>query len=103
MIENRLLNTSINENYFNTTKSIFKTALNNANYKYTLQYKRTPVNNKQNRRRKLTYYNPPFCQSVKTKIGTKFIDTNKHFGPNHPYRKIFKRTNPQIIIVLLYP
>ena len=97
MIENRLINTSINENTFNTTKSIFQTALNNANYNYSLQYKSTPTNNKQNRRRKCTYYNPPFCQSVKTKIGTKFIELiGKHFGPHHPYHKIFNRKTLKI-------
>ena len=40
---------------------------------------------------------PLFCQSVKTKIGTKFIELiNKHFGPNHPYRKIFSRKTLKI-------
>ena len=66
-IENRLLNISItiNGNFFNTIKRIFRTALNNANYNYTLQYKLTPVNNKQNRRRKCYYDSPPIlpiCQ-----------------------------------------
>ena len=67
MIENRLLNTSINENAFNSTKSMFQTALNNANYNYTLQYKPTPTNYKHNRRRKCTYYNPPSANPSKLK------------------------------------
>ena len=43
IVENKLYNTSINENAFNTTELIFQTALNNANCNYTLLYKPTPV------------------------------------------------------------
>ena len=73
MIENRLINISKNENIFNTTKSIFQTAINKVNYSYKLKFNRTQESTTKNRKRKCIYYNQPFCLSVKIKIGARFI------------------------------
>ena len=94
MIQNRLVKISKNESAFNSTKSIFQAAINKADYNYKLKFNEAQESTNKNRQRKCIYYNPPFCQSVKTKIGTRFIELiDKHFGPNHPYHKIFNRKN----------
>ena len=47
---------------------------------------------KRNRNRKVIYFNPPFCKSVKTEVGKIFLSLlDKHFHRNHRYRKIFNR------------
>ena len=39
---------------------------------------RTKKNNKNKRKRNVIWYNPPFCSSVKTNIGSEFINQVKN-------------------------
>ena len=50
-----------------------------------------------NRKRKITWFNPPFCKSVKTNIGKRFLDLiDKHFPIYNKYRKLFNRNNVKV-------
>jgi hypothetical protein len=52
---------------------------------------------KRKRRRKIIYFHPPFCKSVKTKIGRIFRElVEKHFTPEHPFYKILNKNTLKI-------
>ena len=98
MIQNRISVASIDEDAFNTSKSIFQTALKKANYTYEIKFsKNDKKTSSKTRKRKCLYFNPPYNLSVTTNIGAKFLKLiSKHFGKDHPYRKIFNRSNVKI-------
>ena len=71
MIEKRINRLSKNEKIFNNSISTYQSALNDSNFKHKLKYSENnnpPAKKKTNRPRKIIYFNPPFCQSVKTNI-----------------------------------
>ena len=68
IIEKRINKLSKSEKLFNESVANYQDALNNSNFKHKLKY--TDNNNDQykkkpNRLRKVIYFNPPVCQSVK--------------------------------------
>ena len=94
-INRRLSNLSSDENMFNEVAPIYQKALENAGYKFKLKYtpqqKQKKKNNK-NRKREVCWWNPPFSENVKTKVGAKFfklLDT--HFPEHSPLRKIINK------------
>ena len=49
------------------------------------------------RKRKIIWFNPPYCQSVKTNVARKFLLlVDKHFQPGHDLRKIFNRNTLKV-------
>ena len=63
-------------------------------YDYKLKFKPpTPNQPKKNhRKRKITWFNPPYSKHVKTNIGKKFLELiDKHFPAGHPLSKIVNR------------
>ena len=97
MIERRINKLSKNEQIFNNHVATYQNALNNANFKHKLKYTenlKTQTKKKTNRSRKIIYFNPPFCQSVKTNIGKAFFEiTNTHCKQNETLNKILNRNN----------
>ena len=55
-------------------------------------------NNKKKRRpRKIIFFNPPFCNTVKTKIGKQFFHlVNLHFSKSNRLCKIFNRNTVKL-------
>ena len=52
--------------------------------------------NKQ-RKRRLTWYNPPFCRSLKTKIGSEFLKwVEACFPKSHPLSKIINKNTIKV-------
>ena len=52
---------------------------------------------KRNRSRKVIYFNPPFCESVKTNIGKIFFELmNKHFNENSNTNSLINKNNCKI-------
>ena len=80
-IEQRLSNHSSNETIFNQSKVPFEKALNESGYQETLSYNPTTMENRpKNRKRNITWFNPPYNKNVITKIGHKFLHLiSKHF------------------------
>ena len=99
MIEERLARLSTNINIFNNAKPCYQNALNNSNFKHKLEYvnnTKQNENKKRKRTRNVLFYNPPFCQSVRTNIGKKFLELiDKHFR-SETMKKIFNRNNCKI-------
>ena len=97
-IEQRLSNHSSNETIFNQSKIPFKKALNESGYQETLSYNPTTMENRpKNRKRNITWFNPPYNKNVITKIGHKFLHLiSKHFPKQHKFNKIFNRNTVKV-------
>jgi hypothetical protein len=97
-IELRLSTISSNEVIFNKSKPIYEDALNQSGYTYKLAYKpRVNSVTKNNHKRNIIWYNPPFSKSVTTKIGQRFLTLiDQHFPKNHKLHKIFNRNTIKI-------
>ena len=87
--------------YFIYPLGISQVSLEKSGYEHKLKF--IPVitnsnkNKKKNRKRKITYFNPPFSCSVRTKVGKEFLkilDTS--FPPNNPLKKIFNRNTVKL-------
>ena len=100
MIEKRINRLYKNEKIFKNSISAYQNALNDSNFKHKLKYsenKNPQTKKKANRPRKIIYFNPPFCQSLKTNIGKIFFQfINKHFKNNEALNKIINRNNCKI-------
>ena len=99
MIENRLRPLSSDKEIFDQAKPDYQKALRDSRYADNLTFDATrPTRKKRhNRKRRCIYYNPPYCQSAKTNIGKAFLQLiDKHFDPDHPYRRIFNRSTIKI-------
>ena len=73
-VNQRLSMISKNEEVFNNSVGPYQDALEKAGHVQKL--KCNPISserNKQNRQRKIIWYNPPYCQNVKTNIGKEFF------------------------------
>ena len=74
---------------------LYTDALAKSGYDYKLEFNpeaATEKPNKRNRSRKITWFNPPFSQNVKTKVGEKFLSLiDRCFPPGHPLKKICNR------------
>ena len=110
----RISTNSSSEEIFNTAKTSFSEALKNSGYAYNMTYdSNTSIENpetttetsnndkttkrKRNRKRKVTYFNPPFCSSVKTNIGKIFLNlVDKHFPKHHKLHKIINRNTIKV-------
>ena len=75
-IQTRLSNISSNKDIFKHSKQEYEKALKEAGHQATLTY--TPSQDRNNsaeqqRKRRITWFNPPYSQHVKTNIGKKFL------------------------------
>ena len=98
-IETRLSKLSLNEKVFNESVTIYQEALDKSGYKHQLTFQKTSNNDTQRRQRKrnIPWFNPPFSNSVATKIGKIFLRLiDKHFSPHHKLHKLFNRNNLKI-------
>ena len=80
---------------FKSVAPVYQEALNKAGYKFQLKYKPQKAKNrpqKRQRKRNITWWNPPYSSNVKTSIGRKFFKLlDQHFPKGHPLHKIINR------------
>ena len=99
-INKRLSSISCNKTVFEAAAPTYQDALSKSWYKIKLEFDpdaRKQTNAKKNRKRNITWFNPPFSKSVKTNIGSKFLNLiDLTFPPNHPLRKICNRNNSKL-------
>ena len=98
-IEKRLSQNSFNRNIFQEAALVYEEALKKSGYNKKLTYipKKQNTNNKNNRKRNIIWFNPPFNQSVSTKIGKYFLNLlDTHLPPHHKFLKIFNRNSVKI-------
>ena len=98
-INKRLSEISSDKESFDKAKETYQDALNKSGYIYNLTYRKTTPETKhrKNRPRNITWFNPPYSQNVKTKVGKCFLTLiGKHFPKSHPLRRIFNRNTLKI-------
>ena len=96
-VNDRLIKRSSNEARFEESKTEYEIALTQAGYKPQLEYRNDSVKTKRKRKRNVTWFNPPFCASVKTNIAKEFIKlVAKHFSKRNPLRKLFNKSNVRV-------
>ena len=91
----RLSKISSNEAIFKAETKDYQEALKKSGHKYILKFDPQAAEMKKrsnNRKRKESFFNPPYNMNIKTNIGAKFLKLIEEcFPPGHPLRKIFNR------------
>ena len=98
-VNKRLSSISSNEEVFDLAKHPYQEALAKSGYNFNLKFEaQVQTGNKPaNRRRKITWFNPPFSSNVQTKIGEKFLNLiDKCFPLNYPLRKVINRNTVKV-------
>lgn len=98
-VNKRLSSISANENIFNEASQPYQEALKDSGYDYKMKFKpqQPNSNNKRNRKRRITWFNPPFSKNVKTNVGKKFLElVDKCFPPNNKLHKIINRNTVKV-------
>lgn len=102
-INRRLSTISSNKTEFIKAAPGYQDALKHSGYEFKLQYKPPPAETgenskrKNNRSRNVTWFNPPYSNSVKTNIGKAFLKLiDKCFPPENPLHKILNRKTVKV-------
>ena len=91
MIEKRLSDLSCDKGEFDKVKRVYEEALASSGHPINLQFQ-PPAQKKRNRHRNVTWFCPPYSDSVKTPLGKLFLRLlKKHFPFNHPYARIMNK------------
>lgn len=98
MVSKRINDRSSNREEFEKVAQEYNNALKRSGHKEKIVYtEKSAINHeekKKNRRRNITWYNPPYCESVATKVGKKFKNLIKqHFPKENPLSKIFNKNS----------
>ena len=98
-VNRRLCRLSSNEEEFLAVVAPYQEALNKAGYNHQLTYQQpaAPEARRKTRTRRVTWFNPPFSQSISTNIGQKFLALlDSCFPPGHELRKVINRNSVKI-------
>ena len=95
--EHRIRKLCSTESIFDKHAPFFNKILENSGHDHDLKYaKIDPIPNEKRknryRKRKVTWFNPPFCKSVRTKLGQEFFRLLEiYFPEEHPHRGLFNK------------
>ena len=99
-INKRLASISSDKESFDKAVPEYQQALRNSGYDHTLEYeqpKDLPKKNNRNRKRKITWFNPPYDTRIGTAIGKQFFKAlDECFPIGHKLRKIFNRNTVKL-------
>ena len=98
-IERRLSNNSANQQIFDKAAPVYQAELDRCGYSHKLECnpKTGPPKVKSNRKRPVTWFNPPFSLNVATNVGQEFLKLlDTHFPPEHPLRSEVNRTTVKV-------
>ena len=97
-VNKRLSSISANEEVFDLASPPYQEALQKSGYDFDLKFDPPTINeNKRNRHRKITWFNPPFSQNVQSNIGKQFLNLiDNNFPQNHPLRKVINRNTVKV-------
>ena len=81
----------------------YQKALDRAGYNHQLLYQEpdppaaAPAASRRTRSRRVTWFNPPFSQSISTNVGQKFLNLiDSCFPPDHELRRVVNRSSVKI-------
>ena len=100
-VNDRLCRLSSSKEEFMAVVAPYQAALDEAGYNHKLVYEQPapqpPRRSRRTRSRKVTYFNPPFSQSISTNIGQKFLNLlDTCFPPGHELRQVINRNTVKI-------
>ena len=99
-VNKRLSKNSANQKIFEEAIPPFQNALHNCGYSYQMKYEPNQTrnrSNKNNHKRDIIWFNPPWSLNCKTKVGALFLKLVKtSFPPFHPLQKIFNRNTLKV-------
>ena len=98
-INRRISDISCNKEAFGKAKPPYEKALKFSGFTENLIYTshNTSTPTKKNRRRNVTWFNPPYSKNVQTNVGKDFLNLiQKHFPPNHKFHSIFNKNNVKV-------
>ena len=99
-VNKRLSSLSSSKEIFEAAAPPYQEALNKSGHTYKLEFEQPNPSSqpkRKNRPRKVVWFNPPYNEGVKTKIGWEFLNIiDSCFPPGHPLRKIINRSNVKI-------
>ena len=95
-VNHRLNANSSSEAMFDAAKGPYQEALQRSGHTHTLKYNPEEAGGAPRRRRRrknnIIWFNPPWCASVTTDVGRKFLNlVDASFPPSNPLSKIFNR------------
>ena len=101
-INKRISDNSSNKEIFDEAAPKYQKEINEAGYDYTFKYE--PPNpqkhnnsKKKNRKRDITWFNPPYSLNVSTRVGAMFLKIiDKCFPKGHPLHKILNRNTVKV-------
>ena len=98
MVEKRSQSISSDEAVFNNAKLTYEETLKRSGFETKFDYKKNEsTTRRRSKKRKIIWFNPPYCQSVETNVARKFLLlVDKHFPPGHDLRKIFNRNTLKV-------
>ena len=98
-VNRRLNRISASKDVFDEAKPPYQDALQRSGYSHTLEYEAPHElgTKKKNRKKRVTWFNPPYSQNVKTFVGKEFLQLiDTAFPPNNPLHKLFSRQTVKI-------
>ena len=103
-IAKRISDISSNKEIYDQNINYYKEALERSGYNnITLPYnpsqqqRQDDVEQREQRKRKIIWFNPPFSLNVKTSVGKKFLKLlTRHFPKSNPLHKLFNRNTVKI-------
>jgi hypothetical protein len=98
-VNRRLSRISANKEVFDSAVPPYQQALDQSGFSHRLEYEPTPQCNtkKKQRKRNVTWFNPPYSTSVKTNVGRDFLKLlDTAFPPSNPLHKLFTRQTVKI-------
>ena len=96
-IQTRLSNLSSDEKIFHKATPYYEEALKRSGYNHEFKYKPNKNQQRNKRRRKIIWFNPPYNKNLTTNIGRFFINlVKKHFPQQHKYHKIFNKNTIKV-------
>ena len=98
-VAKRLSTLSSSKEIFDATKGPEQEALRRAGYMEELTYQPevTATPRRRQRKRKVVWFNPPYCMSLKTKVGHRFLNIlDSCFPADHPLHRVLNRHTVQL-------
>ena len=93
-VNRRLSRISSTKEIFEKAKSPYQEALNKSGYNHALEFAPVQENTtkKKTRKKPVTWFNPPYSMSVKSRVGREFLTLlDSSFPPSNPLHKLFNR------------
>ena len=97
-IERRLSDNSSTEEIFNNVAPLYQAELDRCGYDYQLKFHpRGEVKAKKSRKRRVTWFNPPYSMNIATNVGRDFLKLiDKHFPPGHILHSTISRQTVKV-------